>query len=177
VTATPRTPSRAPVAVVIAFFGVAITLVLIGAQRSLEPPPSPGVARAGSPESPRPVTVIMRDYLFEPTPLSLVPGETVRLTIFDAGLVAHELTLGDAAVQDAWDRADAAATPPGPLATAPAASAPGDVGGLRVLLRSGEHLAVDYTVPRDQELLLLCHLPGHIARGMIGRIELVTPAS
>lgn len=171
-----RVPSRAPVVIVIGFFAVAISLVLIGAQRSGEPAPSTNIARAGTPDDPRPVTVIMRDYLYDPRPLPLVAGETVRFTIFDAGLVAHEFTLGDAAVQAAWDAADAAATPPGPLATAPPASAPPGVGGLRVVVRSGQQVTVDYTVPRGQALALLCHLPGHLERGMIGVVTLVEPA-
>jgi len=164
------------VVVVLAFFAVAVTLVLIGAQRSAEPAPSVAIDRAGTPDSPRAVTILMRDYLFDPTPVVLVPGETIRLTVFDAGLQPHELALGDAAMQQAWSDADAAATPPALLATAPPASVPPQTGGLRILLRSGQQATVDYTVPTTGSLQLLCHLPGHIARGMIGRIELQTSA-
>ena len=162
--------------VVLAFFAVAVMLVLIGAQRSAEPAPSVYIDRAGTPDAPRAVTVLMRDYLFDPTPVVLVPGETVRLTIFNAGLQAHELVLGDAAVQQAWEAADAAATPPALLATPPPASVPPQTGGLRVLLGSGQQAVVDYTVPATGTLALLCHLPGHIQRGMVGRIDLQTSA-
>ncbi len=109
-----KRPSLAPLVVVAVFFAVTITLVLIGAQRSGEPAPSIAIGRAGTPDQPRPVTVIMRDYLFDPTPLVLVAGETIRLTVFSAGMTTHELVLGDRAVQDAWAGADAAATPPAP---------------------------------------------------------------
>jgi uncharacterized cupredoxin-like copper-binding protein len=162
------------VVVLAVFAAIAAILVVIGAQRPSEPPPQVTIERAGTPAEPRPVTVIMRDYRFDPTPVVLVPGETVRLTIFNAGLVEHELTLGEEAVQAAWSRADAAATPPHPLATAPPASAPPGTGGLRVLVASGDRLVVDYQVPADQELALLCHLPGHIERGMVGAVELRT---
>ena len=47
-------------------------------------------------------------------------------------------------------------------------------GGLRVLLASGKQQIVEYTVPASGELALLCHLPGHIERGMVGAIELRT---
>jgi uncharacterized cupredoxin-like copper-binding protein len=114
----------------------------------------------------------MRDYLFDPTPLVLVAGETIRLTVFSAGMTAHEMVLGDAAVQAAWSAADAAATPPAPFTTAPPASVPPGTGGVRLLLVSGASATVDYTVPTTGELLLLCHLPGHIAQGMVGRVEL-----
>ena len=166
-----RRPSLAPLVVVVGFFVVAITLVLVGAQRSAEPPPTVTIDRAGAPDDPRPVTVIMRDYLFDPTPLVLVAGETVRLTVFSAGMTGHEMVLGDASVQAAWAHADAAATPPAPFATAPPASVPPGTGGVRLLLASGESATVDYLVPASGELLLLCHLPGHIAQGMIGRVE------
>ena len=88
--------SRAPVFVVALFFAVAVILVLIGAQRPLEVPPEVHIARAGTPALPRELTVIMRDYRFDPTPIVLVPGETVRFTIFNGGLVEHEFSLGDA---------------------------------------------------------------------------------
>ena len=87
--------SRAPVVVVIGFFAIALVLVLIGAQRPSEPAPEVEIARAGTPADPRAVTVIMRDYRFDPTPVVLVPGETVSLTILNGGLVEHELTLGE----------------------------------------------------------------------------------
>jgi uncharacterized cupredoxin-like copper-binding protein len=118
------------------------------------------------------VTVIMRDYRFDPTPVVLVPGETVRFTIFNGGLVEHDFVIGDEAVQRAWHAADAAATPPALLATAPPASVPPGTGGLRVLLGSGQKAVVEYEVPQDQVLALLCHIPGHIEKGMVGAVEL-----
>lgn len=166
--------SRAPVIVTAIFFAVAVTLVIIGAQLSLQPAPSISIDRPGTADQPRPLNVIMRDYRFDPTPVILVPGETVRITVFNAGLVDHELVLGDAGVQKAWHAADAAATPPGLFQTAPPASVPADTGGLRVLLASGKQQIVEYTVPASGELALICHLPGHIERGMVGAIELRT---
>jgi uncharacterized cupredoxin-like copper-binding protein len=118
------------------------------------------------------VTVIMRDYRFDPTPVVLVPGETVRFTIFNAGLEVHDFVIGDADVQQAWSVADAEATPPNLFATAPPASVPPGTGGLRVFLRSGEQASVDYGVPSDEQLSLLCHIPGHIGKGMVGRVDL-----
>jgi uncharacterized cupredoxin-like copper-binding protein len=164
--------SKAPVIVVIVFGVIAATLVFIGMQRPSEPPPQVEIAAAGTAAEPRDVTVIMRDYRFDPTPVVLVPGETVRFTIFNAGLEAHDFVIGDAAVQQAWSIADAAATPPNLLATAPPASVPPGTGGLRVYLRSGERATVDYSVPSDEQLSLLCHIPGHIEKGMVGRVDL-----
>lgn len=151
---------------------VAVALVFIGLERSLQPPPDVNVTVVGTPGEPRDVTVIMRDFRFDPTPVILVPGETVRFTILNGGLVEHDFVIGDDSVQRAWAAAEAAATPPSLLATAPPPSVPPGTAGLRVLLGSGQQAVVEYLVPVDQELALLCHIPGHVEKGMVGVVEL-----
>jgi uncharacterized cupredoxin-like copper-binding protein len=141
----------------------------------LASPPSPGPITPGTVASPRVINVIMRDYLFEPTPLRLVRGETVRFNVVNAGLLAHDFVLGDAAVQSAWASAEAAATPPAFTATPPPASVPPEVAGLRVYLRSGESASVVYSVPAAGGLQLACQVPGHAAQGMVGVITFVEP--
>lgn len=164
--------SRAPVVVLIVFGVVAAVLVFIGMERPEESPPDVEITRPGTTGEPRELVVIMRDYRFDPTPVVLVPGETVRITIFNAGLDAHDFVLGDDSVQRAWARAESEATPPNLLATPPPASVAPDTGGLRVLLGSGDTAVVDYVVPEDERLSLLCHIPGHIEKGMVGAVEL-----
>jgi uncharacterized cupredoxin-like copper-binding protein len=146
-----------------------VSLVLLGAALAGAPAAVPQVT-PGTAAQPREVNVILRDYHFDPTPLYLYPGETIRLNVINAGLVEHELVLGDAAVQGAWDAADERATPPAAFATAPPASVAPDVGGLRLVLASGASTSVVYEVPGDQALELICHLPGHEQRGMIGKV-------
>jgi uncharacterized cupredoxin-like copper-binding protein len=137
-------------------------------------PPSPSIAaQAGTATAPRDINVIMRDYLFEPNPIVLHPGETVRFNIINAGLLAHEFVLGDAAVQTAWASAEAAATPPGFTATPPPVSLPPEQAGFRVYLDSGQSVSATYQVPVDQALQLACQIPGHIDQGMVGTIELI----
>jgi uncharacterized cupredoxin-like copper-binding protein len=161
------------VAVVVLGLGLALGLVLLGARLAASPAPSPDLSQAGTQASPRPVNVIMRDYVFNPSPLYLVRGETVRLQVVNGGLVAHEFVLGDTAVQSAWAAAEAAATPPSAFATAPVASVPATIGGVRALLASGESVSIVYDVPREGSLELVCHLPGHVDQGMTGRVALV----
>lgn len=160
-------------AVVVVGLGLAVGLVLLGARLAASPAPSPDLSQPGTQASPRPVNVIMRDYLFNPTLLYLVRGESVRLQIVNGGLVAHEFVLGDAGVQSAWAAADAKATPPSAFAPAPVASVPATTGGVRALLASGESVSILYEVPREGPLELVCHLPGHVDQGMIGRVALV----
>jgi uncharacterized cupredoxin-like copper-binding protein len=162
--------SRWPVVVLVVGLSLAIALVILGADLAARPVESPPIGTPGVIASPRAVTVIMRDYAFDPTPLYLYPNETVQLNVVNAGLVEHELVLGDAAVQSAWATANAGATPPAPFTTAPPASAPADTGGLRVLLASGLSTSVEYVVPEGGDLQLICHLPGHQDQGMVGQV-------
>lgn len=152
--------------------GLAVGLVLLGADLAARPVASPLLGQPGTAAAPREVTVILRDYRFDPTPLYVYRGETIRLTVVNAGMLEHELVLGDAAVQSAWAQADAAATPGAAFATAPPASAPAGTGGLRVVLPSGGSARVLYQVPDEGDVLLLCNLPGHQERGMIGQVVL-----
>lgn len=154
--------------------GLAGALVVLGATLAGAPAPTPEITRPGTADAPRQVNVIMRDYRFDPTPVYLVPGETIRLNVVNGGMVEHEIVLGDATVQGAWSQADAVATPPAPFATAPPASVAPDLGGLRLVLASGAGTTVDYFVPTAGNLQMVCHLPGHAERGMVGRIAWVT---
>ena len=110
----------------------------------------------------------MRDYLFEPDPIVLYRGETVRFNVINAGLLAHEFVLGDAAVQAAWATAEAAATPPGFTATPPPVSLPPDIGGLRILLDSGASASAIYNVPVDGHWSWPARSPATSSRGWSG---------
>lgn len=157
--------------------GLAIAFGLILFALRGFPAPDVTIDTAGTADAPRDVPVIMRDYLFQPDPLRLIPGERVRFTILNGGLEAHEFVLGDGDVQRAWAEADAAATPPLPLTTAPPASVPPGTGGVRVLLASGGEATVDFDVPPSGELFLVCHLPGHVEEGMVGDVRLTQPGA
>ena len=136
------------------------------------PKPEPGTA-----DRPRAVNVVMRDYLYVPDPVDLVPGETIRLQVVNGGLDWHEIVVGDQAVQDAWEIAEAATVdaPPGPT---PAVSVPPGTGGLRLVVASGGRADVVWTVPEDPaevaRLIVGCHIPGHYARGMRAAVRVVT---
>ena len=123
----------------------------------------------GTSDAPREVNLIAKDYSFLPATLDLVPGETVLLHVINGGLEVHEAIIGDAAVQDAWEVAEAAVAgaPPGPT---PVVSVPPDVSGLRIVVRSGERVDVVWTVPPPTPaatpLIVGCHIPGHWERGM-----------
>jgi uncharacterized cupredoxin-like copper-binding protein len=161
------------VVVLIVGAALAISLVLLGAAIAGAPAPTAAPsAQPGTDAAPRDVNIIMRDYHFDPTPLYLYAGETVRLNVFNGGMVEHELVLGGPAVQAAWTEADAAATPPADFATAPPASVDPSVGGVRVVVASGGQQTLIYHVPLTDPLQLECHLPGHLERGMSAPVVL-----
>jgi uncharacterized cupredoxin-like copper-binding protein len=145
----------------------AIALVLAGCDAgapAATPPISPGTSAA-----PREVNLIARDYSFQPDTLDLAPGETVLLHVVNGGLEVHEAVIGDAAVQDAWEVAEAATVgaPPGPT---PLVSVPPDVAGIRIVVHSGERVDLVWTIPSGTPAggawTVECHIPGHLARGM-----------
>jgi uncharacterized cupredoxin-like copper-binding protein len=160
---------------------VVVTLVACeGSPVPVTPRPSAGTA-----EAPRDVNLIAKDYLFLPSTLDLVPGETIVLHVINGGLEVHEVVIGDAAVQDAWEVAEAgtAGAPPGPT---PVVSVPPDVSGLRVVVRSGERVDVKWTVPTaparvsppdPAAWVVGCHIPGHYEEGMVIPIRWVEPAA
>jgi uncharacterized cupredoxin-like copper-binding protein len=146
----------------------AVMALLVAACGAGAPPATPPVV-PGSSAAPREVNVVLKDWIFLPDPVDVVPGETVLLHVVNGGLEIHELVIGDLAVQDAWEAAELATidAPPGPT---PMVSVPPDVSGIRVVVPSGQRMDVTWTVPASAaevgKLLLGCHIPGHWQKGM-----------
>lgn len=131
------------------------------------PPVTPPIV-PGASGSPREVNLIAKDYSFLPDALDLAPGETILLHVINGGLEVHEAVIGDAAVQDAWEVAEAATVgaPPGPT---PVVSVPPGAGGIRVVVKSGERVDLIWAVPDVSPTAAWqvgCHIPGHWERGM-----------
>lgn len=131
----------------------------------------------GTSTEPRVVVIVAKDYTYAPPVVDLVPGETVALQVVNGGLTLHEAVIGSQAVQDAWEAADA------PFATAPpgvepqVSIAPG-LGGVRILVRSGERIDATWTVPGDAAAagtawFVGCHIPGHWSQGMVVPVRFV----
>ena len=156
------------------------TLVLAVACEAGPPPATPPIS-PGTGSAPREVNIIAKDWQFLPDPVDFVAGESVLLHIVNGGLEVHEVVIGDAAVQDAWEAAEAAAAdhPPGPT---PVVSVPPDVAGIRVVVASGQRVDLTWTVPADAAgeagagagvLMIGCHIPGHWQKGMVAAVRIV----
>ena len=177
-------PSRALARVAAA--GVAAATLAVGLAGLLAaceagPPPATPPITAGSSDAPREVNIIAKDWEFLPPIVDLVPGETVLIHVVNGGLEIHEVVIGDQAVQDAWEAAEAATVghPPGPT---PVVSVPPELAGVRVVVPSGRRVDLRWTVPGDAaadpagRLLIGCHIPGHWDKGMVASVRLVRPA-
>src|SRR3954451_16437883 len=147
---------------------LAIAALVVAACDAGARPPTPPIV-AGSSVAPREVNIVLKDWIFLPDPVDVVPGETVLLHIVNGGLEIQELVLRDQQVQDAWETAELATigAPPGPT---PAVSVSPDVSGIRVVVPSGQRVDVRWAVPASPpdvaRLLLGCHIPGHWQKGM-----------
>lgn len=175
VVADPTPRSSASIAVALSAVLVAAAISACGGDA---PVPTPFVA--GTSADPREVIVVTRDYLFQPSIVELVPGETVTFQVVNGGLIVHEAVFGPMAVQDAWEAAEAAAAG-GPPGETPAVSVPPALAGLRIVVRSGQRVDVTWTVPTEAAAgpaawLVGCHIPGHWAEGMVGAVRFVDPS-
>jgi len=153
-----------------------ILLVVIGCGPSITPP---APFTPGTPDDPREIILLARDYAFDPPAIDLVPGETVTFQVVNGGLVPHEAVVGDSRVQDAWEAAEAAVAgaPPGPT---PAVSVPPEVAGLRLVVESGKRVDGSWTIPLGAASevggwFVGCHIPGHWAEGMVVPVRFIGP--
>ena len=134
----------------------------------------------GTAAHPRAVVILAKDFAFIPPIVDLVPGETVVFQVINGGLVAHEAVVGTASVQAAWEAVEAptASVPPGPT---PVLSVAPDIAavGVRVFVGSGQRNDAPWLVPasaaNDGSWSIGCHIPGHLAAGMIVPIRFVGP--
>ena len=163
-------------------FPLLLALLLAGVLSACEavgPPPATPPISPGTSAAPREVNLIARDYAFQPPVLDLVAGETVILHVINGGLETHEAILGTTAVQDAWEAAEAAVAgaPPGPT---PVVSVPPELAGVRAVVRSGERVDLEWTVPAEAAAarwVVGCHIPGHWAKGMQVPVRWVEPGT
>jgi uncharacterized cupredoxin-like copper-binding protein len=174
-------PIAASILRTIARAGVFLAMAAVLGACEAGPPPATPPITPGNSTAPREVNIIAKDWHFLPDHVDLVPGETVLFHFVNGGLDVHEFVIGDAAVQDAWERAEAATDghPPGPT---PFVSVAPELSGVRVVVESGQRVDLVWTVPQgspgqsSSALVVGCHIPGHWARGMVVPIMLVRPS-
>ena len=104
----------------------------------------------------RTVTLTAHWSRFTPERLEIPVGTTVRFVVRTDDPVAHELIVGDEAVQDRHEKGTEAHH----------GERPGEVS-----VPAGATAETTYRFDRPGTVLFGCHLPGHWAYGMRGTIE------
>jgi uncharacterized cupredoxin-like copper-binding protein len=146
--------SRRRAALVAVAIGVTVTAVGYGvagarAGASDPVPAGPGLVT---------VEVDIRYSRFDLDELRVRAGTVVRFVVRNRDLINHEFVVGDAAVHAAHTRGSERSHPPVP---GEVSVGPHDVGV--TVYRFTEPGSVEYA----------CHLPGHVAYGMVGEITVV----
>ncbi len=95
---------------------------------------------------------------FDPSRIVVTRGETVKFVVTNVGRLAHEFVIGDAAEQAAHEKE---------MQTMPGRSMH-DVNGIS--LPPGHTRDLVWTFTRDGTVEYACHVPGHFAAGMVGKI-------
>ncbi len=104
----------------------------------------------------RRVTLTAHWSRFSVTDVEVSAGTTVRFVVHNADPIAHELIVGDQAVQDRHENGTEAHH----------GERPGEVS-----VPAGATAETTYRFDRPGTVLFGCHLPGHWAYGMRGTIE------
>ena len=111
---------------------------------------------SSGPRDERTVTLTAHWSRFSPAETEVAVGTTVRFVVHNADPIAHELIVGDQAVQDRHENGTEAHH----------GERPGEVS-----VPAGATVETTYRFDRPGTVLFGCHLPGHWTYGMRGTIE------
>ena len=111
---------------------------------------------SSGPRDERTVTLTAHWSRFSPAEIEVAVGTTVRFVVHNADPIAHELIVGDQAVQDRHENGTEAHH----------GERPGEVS-----VPAGATVETTYRFDRPGTVLFGCHLPGHWTYGMRGTIE------
>ncbi len=126
--------------------------------------------RRASPEkATRVIDVRATDAMrFEPSAITVKPGETVRFDVTNSGAVRHEFVLGDMKEQRSHEEEMKEMEE---MEKTPGAGMQDDANGIS--LAPGQTKFITWTFPaRPGKVYFACHEPGHFAAGMVGVITI-----
>lgn len=120
----------------------------------------------GAPAAPaqaaRVIEVIASDKLtFDPTDITVSPGETITFRVVNEGQIPHDFTLGDETAQAEHEEEMAEG---GGMAMPDQPNA--------IVLAAGETSDITWKFPESGTVIFGCHQPGHYAAGMRGEIRI-----
>ena len=107
----------------------------------------------------RTIKITALDFRFDKTKLHVRAGETVRFIVINKGQLAHEFIIGDAQEQAEHEQE---------MQKMPGLDMPNEPNGM--MLKPGQTKALIWTFEQGGEFEFACHVPGHFAAGMVGKI-------
>lgn len=107
----------------------------------------------------RTIKITALDIRFDKTRLHVRAGETVRFIVINKGQLAHEFIIGDAQEQAEHEQE---------MQKMPGMDMPNEPNG--VMLKPGQTKSLIWTFDQGGEVEFACHVPGHFAAGMIGKV-------
>lgn len=120
---------------------------------------------ADSADATRVIEIIANDdFSFDPSQVTVSPGEIVTFRIKNAGVVPHDFTLGDQTTQDAHEAEMVEMMESGQMTMHDEANA--------VVLAAGETKEITWQFSEAMNILMGCHQAGHYAAGMVGTISI-----
>lgn len=129
----------------------------------------PGGWAFGRPGFAKDVTRTIRieadEYSFDPAAVSVRVGETIKFVVVNNGKLMHELTIGDAAEQEAHEQS-----------MSKMSDRKHDEGTQRMPANSvhippGQTRELTWMFSKDGKLIIACNYPGHSVLGMVGSLE------
>ena len=153
-----------------ASLSVAVFLMAVGLsiahQGESHPPKSWSFGQPGSSKDvTRTIQIQANEYSFNPEVNVVNQGETVRFVVKNTGKLMHELTIGDAAEQDAHRRSMS------DTSDMPQHNGAHDMPANSVHIPPGQTRELIWTFSRGGKLIIACNYPGHSDLGMLGALE------
>ena len=139
-----------------------------GAYAHGDQPPGSGEKSFGRPGLAKDVTktfaIEASEYAFEPNAIEVQAGQTVKFVVTNKGRLMHEMTIGDAAEQDAHSRAM------DKMSDMKHDDEKKDMPSNAVHVPPGETRELIWTFAKGGNLKFACNYPGHTDLGMQGDI-------
>lgn len=102
-------------------------------------------------------------FRFDPEDISISAGDTVRFQLSNQGAMPHEFVLGDKEFQDEHERLM------GEMEGEMPANTPNSIS-----VEPGNRQSLTWTFTNAGTVLFACHVSGHYAAGMVGRVHVGT---
>jgi uncharacterized cupredoxin-like copper-binding protein len=118
----------------------------------------------------RVVKISAKEMRYDPETLSVKAGETITFELVNDGRKSHELTIGDAAYQEAANAMMVMMANMGMDPNAPEHAAIHAKAGNTIVVRAGETGSVTWKFTKQGEFIYACNFVGHAEAGMTGKI-------